>query len=136
MNKSIIGYGLLFGTGILFNVGYYGYNNQTQVIVSNIDDTDIFVNEQGQYCKVFAPKEHVIHISRNDAYYHKIKEIPGYTIQEVAIHGWRDNNQTTYVNVVPVIAVATKDKNGQFHFNKFGETTVVLDEPKLVLKKD
>ena len=41
-------------------------------------------------------------------------------IKEVEINGWRDNNKVTYVNIVPVVAIATNENNGNLEFNNFG----------------
>lgn len=62
----------------------------------------------------------MIKVSRNDAYYHKSEEIEGYTIKEVEINGWRDNNTITYVNTEAVIVTATNEDN-KLEFNDFGK---------------
>ena len=106
---------------------YYLYENKKQVDVEKIDKSKIFINENGDYCYRFEAGEHTIRISRNDAYYHKIGEVEGYSIKEVEIAGWRDNNKVIYVNNVPVIAIGTKDNNGEISFNEFGRVETVND---------
>ena len=122
----------IFGLGITLastgaSIGYYSYNDQRQVIESTIDDNSVYTDEQGQIVCYFEPGQHVIRISRNDAYYHKYEAVDGYMIKEVEDKGWRDNNTVTYVNVDPVIAIGTTDKEGNITFNEFGTIT----EPKL-----
>lgn len=102
-------------------IAYYSYDNKTQIIETEAPDLDTFVNEEGQICCNFEPGEHKIKISRNDAYYHKINSIDGYNIESVDVNGWRDNNQVVYVNVEPVVAVGTLNKDGIMTFNDFGE---------------
>lgn len=103
---------------------YYQYDNQQQICEKNINSNDIFMNENGEFCLRFEPGEHIIKISSNDALYHKIEAVEGYTISEVEINGWRDNNKAVYVNTEPVIVIATLDKNGKLEFNNFGEVVV------------
>ena len=102
------------------SVLYYQHENKQQVCEINVDSTNIFEDENGKFYCYFDVGEHIITVSRNDVYYYKSKEIEGYAIKEVEINGWRDNNKITYVNTVPVIVEATKEKNGQFEFNNFG----------------
>ena len=99
---------------------YLNYESVKQVHTSDIDHTNVFKGEDGNYQCYFDIGEHLITVSRNDAYYYKTEEIEGYAIKEVEINGWRDNNKITYVNTVPVVVKATNEKNGQFEFNNFG----------------
>lgn len=110
---------------------YYQYENHAQVCEIEIDDNNIFVDEDGQIKCYFYAGEHIITISRNDAYYYRSEEIEGYSIKEVEINGWRDNNKITYVNIVPVIAIATKNEDGQLEFSDFG---IVLSEKDIQKK--
>lgn len=98
---------------------YYQHKNQEQVCEINLEN-NIYNDEYGKTYCCFEAGEHIITISRNDAYYHKSEIVEGYTIKEVEINGWRDNNKITYVNTVPVIVEATKDKDGKLTFNNFG----------------
>ena len=106
---------------------YYLYENKKQVEVEKTNKDNIFMNENGEYCCRFEAGDHTIKISRNDAYYHKIQPVEGYAIQEVEIAGWRDNNKVIYVNTEPVIAIGTKDKDGEISFNDFGKAETVND---------
>ena len=127
---------ILLAAGVIAsNACFFTYEKSTQIIESTTDNDDYFINEQGEICKVFKPGEHRIEISRNDAYYRKIEEVPGYTIKEVTIHAWRFNNHTIYANTIPIIAKGTIDKNGKIIFNHFGEITIELEEPKLRLER-
>lgn len=103
---------------------YYKYDNKEQICESDLDSNNIFIDENGKFNCYFDVGEHIIKISRNDAYYHKSEEIKGYTIKEVEINGWRDNNKITYVNTEPVIAIATEEENGKLEFNDFGKVLV------------
>lgn len=124
---------IVFGTVISIttcgSIFYYTYENKEQIDIK-IDNNKIFTDEDGKLKYYFDVGEHIIKISRNDAYYHKSENIEGYTIKDVEINGWRDNNQITYVNTVPVIATITDDKN--LKFNDFGE---VIKDKTFVLKK-
>lgn len=117
-NLSLVG--CLGGCG-----AYYLYENQEQVCETELNPDSIFVDEDGQVNCYFEAGEHIIVISNNDALYRKSEEIEGYTIKEVEVNGWRDNNRITYVNTKPVIAVATVDEDGKLRFDDFG---VVLSE--------
>ena len=99
---------------------YYKYENVKQVCEIDIDDTKIYRNELGEICCYFDIGEHVIEISKNVAYNYKTKEIEGYTTKEVEINGWKNNNKITYVNIKPVIVVATNERKGKYEFNDFG----------------
>ncbi len=128
---SILASIVLLG-GAWFASGYYYlHESQPKIVEENINNSDIYMNENGEFCLHFNPGEHIITISRNDAYYHKIEPVNGYTIKEVEINGWRDNNKVTYVNTEPVTVVATMDKNGKLLFNNFG----TVDEKQLTLNK-
>lgn len=102
------------------SVLYYQHENKQQVCKIKVDSTNIYEDENGKFYCYFDVGEHIITVSRNDAYYYKSEEIEGYAIKEVEINGWRDNNKITYINIVPVVVEATKEKNGQFEFNNFG----------------
>ncbi len=117
----------IFLGSVGFTLVYYLHENKQQINAPVIISENIFVNENGEYCYRFEPGQHSIKISRNDAVYHKIGEVDGYAIKEVEINGWRDNNKVTYVNVEPVIAIGTKDKDGFFYFNDFGRVETVND---------
>lgn len=111
--------GSIVFASIGITVGYYMYENQTQ-IVDNVSQKNIFIDEEGNICCYFNVGEHRITISRNDAYYHNIKAVDGYVIENVEVNGWRDNNKTTYVNNKPVIVKTSKVKNGKPLFDNFG----------------
>ena len=122
--KPYILSGTILVGSILGTISYYTYDNQIQISNSNLDDSNIFIDENDNMCCYFEPGEHIIEISRNDAYYHKSEEIEGYTIREVEINGWRDNNKITYVNTKPVIAIGTQDRDGNLTFNNFGTSSI------------
>ena len=131
VGSSVLASSLLLGSVFVGSGFYYAYDSQKQIVDENIDSSDIFTNENGEFCCHFNPGEHIIVISRNDAYFHKITEVEGYTIKEVDINGWRDNNIVTYVNVEPVTVIATMDKNGKLLFNNFG----IVEEKQLAFNK-
>ena len=106
-----------------YGVAYYTYDNQIQVIECNIDDSNVYTDSEGQTCCYFEPGEHVIKVSRNDAYYHKYETVDGYMINMVETKGWKCNNKVYYVNVEPVIAIGKTDKKGNITYNEFGTVT-------------
>ena len=89
----------LYIGAITGSVIYYQHENTEQICEIDIDSTNIFKGEDGKFYCYFDVGEHIITISRNDAYYHKSEEIEGYAIKEVEINGWRDNNKITYINL-------------------------------------
>lgn len=117
--SALISATLVIGS-ITGSVLYYQHENKQQVCEIKVDSTNIYEVENGKFYCYFDVGEHIITVSRNDAYYYKSEKIEGYAIKEVEINGWRDNNKITYVNIVPVVVEATKEKNGQFEFNNFG----------------
>jgi len=129
INKELISV-ILHATLTLGIIGgtvmYYQVDNKEQVCEMEINNNNIFVDENGQFSCYFGTGEHIIVVSRNDAYYRKSEEIEGYIIKEVEINGWRDNNKITYVNTEPVVVVATGENNDQLEFNDFG--TVVTEK--------
>lgn len=110
----------LYISVITGSIIYYQHENKQQICEIDIDRTNIFKGEDGNIYCYFDVGEHIITISRNDAYYHKSEEVEGYVIKEVEINGLIDNNKITYINTVPVIVEASKEKNRQFEFNDFG----------------
>lgn len=100
----------------------YTIESQNQIEVNDNSD-DIFYDDLGNTCKHFDIGEHKIKISRNDIYYHNVKMVEGYQIENVKINGWRDNSQVTYVNTVPVDVIGTVSKNGKIEFDHFGVVT-------------
>ena len=106
--------------GIIGPIAYYTYDSKKQICEKDLNKANIFIDENGKTNCYFDIGEHIIKVSRNDAYYHKSEEIEGYMIKEVEINGWRDNNKVTYVNIVPVVAIATNENNGNLEFNNFG----------------
>ena len=102
---------------------YLSYNSQKQICVEKADEDDLFINEDGVLCQRFAPGEHKIRISRNDALYHKIEIVEGYS-NETEINGWRDNNTTIYTNTEPVVAVVTSMVGDKPICNDFGTVDV------------
>lgn len=115
---------ILYGSVILATISgsiiYYNYENKEQILNNEIDSNKIFIDSDGKIKCYFDAYEHMIKVSRNDAYYHKSEEIEGYTIKEVEINGWRDNNTITYVNTEAVIVTATNEDN-KLEFNDFGK---------------
>lgn len=103
-----------------FDVVYYSYENNTQVIEDDINKDDTFLDENGNICHLFDIGEHKIIVSRNDAHYRNVKPVDGYVIENVEFLGWRDNNKTTYVNNKQVVAKTTKVKDGKMYFEDFG----------------
>ena len=116
----ILGGTVLIGS-IVGGVLYGLYENQHQVYEQQINSNEIYTNENGEYCHYFEPGEHVIEISRNDPFYHKVEQVEGYEIKEVEINGWRYNNKTIYVNTEPVIVVSHSNDKEKIEFNDFGE---------------
>lgn len=115
----------LFAGSIAGSALYYNVETTTQVRQETNQQTPTFTTEDGKTYGYFDVGEHTIKVSRNDVYTYRTKEIEGYTIKEVEVNSWRDNNKITYVNTVPVVVLATQSKNGEYEFNTFGtvETT-------------
>ena len=112
---------LSFGGGTVY---YYRYNHQQQVQEQTVECDNIFTDENGRAYRYFLAGEHVIKISSNDLFYRKFEEVEGYTIKEVEINGYRDNNKVVYVNTEPVYVFANQGKDGNLEFNNFGELVV------------
>lgn len=110
----------IIGLCCISGVSYYSYEKQIQLVECETNDLDTFVNENGQICCNFDEGQHKIKVSRNDAYYHQINSVDGYSIESVDVNGWRDNNQVIYVNAEPVTVVGTKQKDGTVTFDNFG----------------
>lgn len=115
----------LFAGSLVGTALYYNVETTKQVQPADTQQTPVFTTKDGKTYGYFDVGEHVIKVSRNDAYTYKPNEIEGYIIKEVEVNSWRDNNQITYINTVPVVVPATQSKNGEYEFNTFGtvETT-------------
>ena len=115
----------LFAGSLVGTALYYNVETTKQVQPADTQQTPVFTTKDGKTYGYFDVGEHVIKVSRNDAYTYKPNEIEGYIIKEVEVKSWRHNNQITYVNTVPVVVPATQSKNGEYEFNTFGtvETT-------------
>ena len=115
----------LFAGSLVGTALYYNVETTKQVQPADTQQTPVFTTKDGKTYGYFDVGEHVIKVSRNDAYTYKTTEIEGYMIKEVEVNSWRHNNQITYVNTVPVVVPATQSKNGEYEFNTFGtvETT-------------
>lgn len=115
----------LFAGSLVGTALYYNVETTKQVQPADTQQTPVFTTKDGKTYGYFDVGEHVIKVSRNDAYTYKPNEIEGYIIKEVEVNSWRHNNQITYVNTVPVVVPATQSKNGEYEFNTFGtvETT-------------
>ena len=111
---------------------YSSYENNTQICeeYSTVTDSDIFMDEDGNYCKSFDVGEHHIRNSRNDLLPHTYDSIPGYTIDKVKSNNLLRNTVVEYTNTEPVIAVGTVKNvtaNGNIisdntlEFNNFGK---------------
>lgn len=114
----------LFAGSIAGSALYYNVETTKQVQETN-QQTPTFTTEDGKTYGYFDVGEHTIKVSRNDVYTYRTEEKEGYTIKEVEVNSWRDNNKITYVNTVPVVVPATQSKNGEYEFDSFGtvETT-------------
>ena len=81
---------IVFGTVISIttcgSIFYYTYENKEQIDIK-IDNNKIFTDEDGKLKYYFDVGEHIIKISRNDAYYHKSENIEVYIIKDVDING-------------------------------------------------
>ena len=110
----------LFAGSIAGSALYYNVETTKQVRQEANQQTPTFTTEDGKTYGYFDVGEHTIKVSRNDVYTYRTKEIEGYTIKEVEVNSWRDNNKITYVNTVPVVVLATQSKNGEYEFNTFG----------------
>lgn len=115
----------LFAGSLVGTALYYNVETTKQVRQETNQQTPVFTTEDGKTYGYFDVGEHIIKVSRNDVYTYKTEEIDGYTIKEVEVNSWRDNNQITYVNTVPVVVPATQSETGEYEFNTFGtvETT-------------
>ena len=110
----------LFAGSIVGSALYYNVETTNQVRQETNQQTPTFTTEDGKTYGYFDVGEHTIKVSRNDVYTYRTEEIEGYTIKEVEVNSWRDNNKITYVNTVPVVVPATQSKNGEYEFNTFG----------------
>ena len=110
----------LFAGSIAGSALYYNVETTNQVRQETNQQTPTFTTEDGKTYGYFDVGEHTIKVSRNDVYTYRTEEIEGYTIKEVEVNSWRDNNKITYVNTVPVVVLATQSKNGEYEFNTFG----------------
>ena len=122
INKEFFILGTVFTLALGGTFAYFQYERPSQVCEYNMDNKT-FTNENGDVCCYFEPGEHIIKISRNDAYYRKIESVEGYEIEKLVINNWRFNNQVTYVNKEPVLATGTLKNNGTVEFNSFGKVT-------------
>lgn len=115
----------LFAGSLVGSALYYNVETTKQVRQETNQQTPVFTTKDGKTYGYFDVGEHLIKVSRNDAFTYRTEEIDGYTIKEVEVNSWRDNNQITYINTVPVVVPATQSKNGEYEFNTFGtvETT-------------
>ena len=115
----------LFAGSLVGTALYYNVETTKQVRQETNQQTPVFTTEDGKTYGYFDVGEHIIKVSRNDAFTYRTEEIDGYTIKEVEVNSWRDNNQITYINTVPVVVLATQSENGEYEFNTFGtvETT-------------
>lgn len=115
----------LFAGSLVGTALYYNVETTKQVQPADTQQTPVFTTKDGKTYGYFDVGEHLIKVSRNDAFTYRTEEIDGYTIKEVEVNSWRDNNQITYINTVPVVVPATQSKNGEYEFNTFGtvETT-------------
>ena len=115
----------LFAGSLVGTALYYNVETTKQVRQETNQQTPVFTTKDGKTYGYFDVGEHLIKVSRNDAFTYRTEEIDGYTIKEVEVNSWRDNNQITYINTVPVVVPATQSKNGEYEFNTFGtvETT-------------
>ena len=110
----------LFAGSIAGSALYYNVETTKQIQEADDLKTPTFTTEDGKTYGYFDVGEHTIKVSRNDVYTYRTEEIEGYTIKEVEVNSWRDNNQITYVNTVPVVVPATQSKDGEYEFNTFG----------------
>ena len=97
----------LFAGSLVGTALYYNVETTKQVQPADTQQTPVFTTKDGKTYGDFDVGEHVIKVSRNDAYTYKPNEIEGYIIKEVEVNSWRHNNQITYVNTVPVVVPAT-----------------------------
>lgn len=115
--------GSLAGTAL-----YYNVETTKQVQEAGASQTPVFTTDDGKTYGYFDVGEHIIKVSRNDAYTYTTEEIEGYTIKEVEVNSWRHNNQITYVNTVPVVVPATQSESGEYEFNTFGTVETAKTE--------
>ena len=104
-------------------IAYFLYDNQTQICDEyiNVNDSNVFINEDGEYCKIFGPSEHTVRISRNDGFSHTYDEIDGYNLDKVIINPWSCNSKAYYTNDEDVIATGTVVNGDELAFKEFGE---------------
>ena len=117
---TIITIGTTGGTLAAIGVSEVLPKEKTQVCgnTANIDDNDIIINENGEYCKSYDIGEHKIVIS--DSNHHIYKEVPGYTIDEAELNKPFNKDKIEYINTFPVIAVGELNDDGTIEFNEFG----------------
>lgn len=114
---------------------YYNYESQKELwCPSYIQSEEFTIGEDGGLYYYFAPGEHTILISRNDAFPHKIEKVEGYEIVSVEVNSWRDNNKVKYVNTKPVMVKLTGSNEEISYFDEFG-TVIEEDEYQKILEK-
>lgn len=135
INKSIIA-GIVSGAIVIVpSALYYGYESQKELWApAYIQSEEFTVGEDGELYYYFAPGEHIILISRNDAFNRKIEKVDGYEIAGVEVNSWRDNNQVKYVNTKPVMVRLTGSNEEFSFFDEFG-TVISEEEYQKVLEK-
>ncbi len=88
---------------------------------SNLDDNEIYMNSNGEYCKEFEEGEHTITITQRVGTKQTYEQVEGYEIQSIVIEPMKYFSEVTYVNDEDVIAIGELDENNQVEFNEFGK---------------
>ena len=78
----------LFAGSLVGTALYYNVETTKQVQPANTQQTPVFTTKDGKTYGYFDVGEHVIKVSRNDAYTYKPNEIEGYIIKEVVKHSF------------------------------------------------
>lgn len=121
--KFLLGRFSILSLALTVGVTYYLHEDKNQVLDSQIefDDSDTYLDENGEICCNFVPGEHRIMISRNDIFPHEMDSIDGYIIESIKTNAWRDNCQITYVNIELVTVKGEEHGDGTVTFDEFGE---------------
>lgn len=72
--------------GLTATYAYESYSSQKANEIS-IDTSKLYIDNEGNITYHFDIGEHVVEVSRNDAFYHKIENVEGYVIETVEVKG-------------------------------------------------
>ncbi len=124
---EVIAGGMVIGVVAVSTIltGCNEYGNYRLVQNTNefidLDNEDLYINSDGDYCMEFEEGEHVITKSKTCGSKLTYEPVEGYTIQSATFDASRYYSEVTYVNTEDVIAIGELDNNNQVEFNEFGK---------------